>query len=100
MVKKIIKKIKESAAKKKGAAAKKKTATIAKEKTPPKAKKATKKTLSGPRKRFFKKTDPNDLFALIEKEAYHLYEKRGSGHGSDQHDWYLAEKKVRTSIKK
>jgi len=90
MVKKIIKKIQENAAKKK-------TTASGKTKMSAKTRKTARTALSSVGKRA---TDSNTIFALIEKEAYHLYEKRGFSHGSDQHDWYLAEKKVRTSIKK
>jgi hypothetical protein len=46
------------------------------------------------------KISPAEFFALIEKTAYELYEKRGYSHGADQGDWYEAEKIVKARLSK
>jgi len=46
-----------------------------------------------------KKITEADLYAMIQKQAYALYLKRGSCHGDDQADWYRAEQMVRTKYK-
>lgn len=41
-----------------------------------------------------------ELFSLIEKKAYEIFERRGYSHGQDQNDWYEAEKFVKANFKK
>jgi len=60
----------------------------------------SKKTVKGTRKKPSGGVSPEELYAMIEKKAFELYEKRGFSHGDDQADWYRAEKSVLTSIKK
>jgi HSP20 family molecular chaperone IbpA len=36
----------------------------------------------------------NETDASIAQRAYEIYESRGSGHGSDQDDWFTAEQEV------
>lgn len=95
MIKKIAKKLsKKSTAKK---AAKPKAASTSK--TKPKATSTGKKTAAA-RKRTTRKMRPEEIFALIEKTAYELYESRGYSHGDDQNDWFEAEKIVLAKVKK
>ncbi len=46
------------------------------------------------------KFSEQEVFSMIEKKAYEIFEKRGFTHGDDQHDWFMAEKAVRASLKK
>ena len=36
----------------------------------------------------------NETDAMIAQRAYEIYESRGCGHGSDQEDWFTAEKEL------
>ena len=47
-----------------------------------------------------KKMSQQEIFSMIEKKAYELFEKRGYMHGDDQQDWYEAESTVTSSFKK
>lgn len=70
------------------------------EKKVTRAVKNTKKTETKIKKSGTKKVGSEEFFALIEKEAYELFKSRGYQHGDDQHDWFVAEKKVLSKIKK
>jgi|GEM_PF-2622363 len=39
-----------------------------------------------------------DLYSLIQKRAYELYEKRGATHGNDWADWFEAERQVKREL--
>lgn len=42
-----------------------------------------------------RRVSPHELYKMIEKKAYEIYEKRGHTHGNDMKDWMQAEKEVR-----
>lgn len=46
------------------------------------------------------KVTQEELFCMIEKKAYELFQKRGHTHGNDRDDWFEAEKKMKSKIKK
>ena len=83
--------------------AKKTAAKTEKKVTKATTKTTAKKTKSTPRKTtktIRKKNGSEILFDLIEKKAYEFYESRGNQHGSDQNDWYEAEKAVVAELKR
>ena len=80
--------------------AKKTTAKKAAKTTAAKTKAVATKKKTVTKKRTSKKMTQEELFALIEKTAYELYEGRGYSHGSDAGDWYEAEKIVLAPAKK
>ena len=47
-----------------------------------------------------KKISYQELWDMVEKEAYILFLDRGSSHGDDQYDWYRAERNVLEGLKK
>lgn len=61
-----------------------------------KKKQAAAKTKKAPRR---KSVSYEDFSALVEQKAYELYESRGYSHGSDQNDWFEAEKAVKVLYK-
>ncbi|MDD4957045.1 MAG: DUF2934 domain-containing protein [Candidatus Omnitrophica bacterium] len=63
-------------------------------KTTKKASTTTSKISSG------KKISYQELWGMVEKEAYLLFADRGYTHGDDQYDWYRAEKNVLSNLKK
>jgi len=40
-----------------------------------------------------------ELNQMIEHRAYELYMQRGSSHGDDHRDWYIAEQEVKGKVK-
>ena len=81
----------------------KKTTAKNETKTTKAVKKTTTKKTKAPaktRKNTRKKIGSDELFALIEKKAYEFYQSRGYQHGSDQGDWFEAEKVVLAELKK
>jgi len=40
-----------------------------------------------------------DVFNLIARRAFEILENRGSGHGNEKEDWFLAESELLTPVK-
>ena len=87
MMKKVIKKIKDSATKK-----------TAVKKTAKKVSASAGKKTKG--RSVLKGIGNDQLYPMIEKEAYRLFESRGYAHGNNMGDWYQAEKNVLAKLKK
>lgn len=64
------------------------------------AKKKTATKTTRPRKKTLSKISSEELFSLIEKKAYEMFEQNGFTHGDDQYHWFEAEKAVLSTFKK
>ncbi|UCC78617.1 MAG: DUF2934 domain-containing protein [Candidatus Zixiibacteriota bacterium] len=76
-----------------GMPAKKKTSKKAAPKKKATKKAATKKTAAAPRPT--PKIDLRTYINELNRRAYEIFQQRGSTHGHDWEDWFLAEKEVK-----